>query len=933
MTRLVLRVRAALRRTGRGPGAVEYAVQIVLLLVVAAVVAAVLVSTAGRTDADARTTGWWPLVQGQAVNAVSLALLAAGAAVWYQVRYWQAKRLYLQRFGQHQQLTDPHLAKREPDPLVEMIVGQLLDVRPPRSSLVVSDDPDGRAELLDDVARRAAARRTGKGPLVPVTVDVSRADASSNVPALARDAFVRLFTSASADRARAERLLRGELRRHRVVVLLAGLHQVAEARSQFGRREVVTALCRSCVEEGLPFVAVVPAELVTPMSDVAVLRDGPADDEVQLAALAEELRRREITAADILGEIRRYAGGRLGLQRGQVALAADVVTMAVRAGVPLEDALRTAFAEPEHGLRLLRWMAERTGAGILAGHAVPVDRPVIGTLATLGLAGHHRQELALPSSVLAETDGAPDRLSLDTGLWTLARRGVVHVSDDDDRRVRFTRQEWFAFAGALALELRPELWSRLLKPGVSQATLDALTMAVGRAGPPEVRSPVALLRGLSGGHDRDVTLEMLTAVALGLQQHGRMDVRPEDVPVMARAWGVTSGHARVAFVGALDPGPESAQFLWTRALPGHDNPYRVRRAASRRLAAMGEAAWERLAPTWQALVADAEQADLGPSTRSLDPDSDWVRVARPFATLGWTLPSLVARLRQPERDAALDLLVRMTAAAAPPHGTGPVPDVGLEISLAEGYKLAAFVTAEDRHPDVGLVAQGVRLFRCARGWSSQVVLLQALALSGDPGPERLAEAGLAGEAPIDVQGVADGAGGHPFVREAAALTLRARGGRLPGGLVGEGRRDVWVDDVQSLQDGGLDLSGEAHRLLGLTTLLINLAERLTRGASDRPPDLDALERRSRALTVGSLPPCFIRSGHTATMFETECSCDLGLCGPGRRGTFGDRRISRSFSQRSEATSRLPALTPGQPFVTRAFAGVWRRPEIVDDSPT
>jgi hypothetical protein len=904
-----------------------------LLLIVAAVVVTVLVRTAGRADADARTTGWWPLVQGQAVNAVSLALLAAGAAVWYQLRYWQAKRLYLQRFSQHRHLADPDPGRREPDPLVDMIVGQLLDVRPPRSSLVVSDDPDARSELLDDVAREAAGRRKGRGPLVPVTVDVSRADATSRVPELARDAFVRLFTSASADRARAERLLRGELRRHRVVVLLAGLNQVAAARSEFGRREVVTALCRNCIEDGLPFAAVVSAELVTPMSDVAVLRDGPADDEVQIAALVDELRLREITAADLVGLVRRSADGPLGLQRGHVGLAADVVAMAVRAGVPLDEALRTAFAQQDRGLRLLRWMAERSGAGILAGHAVPVDRAVIETLATLGLAGHHRQELTIPSSVLAETDGAPDRLALDTGLWTLARRGIVNVSDDDDRRVRFARQDWFAFAGALALELRPELWSRLLRPGVSQATLEALTMAVGRAGPPDVRSPVALVRRLSGGHDRAVTLEMLTAAALGLHQHGRVDVRPEDVSVMTRAWRVSSDHAQVAFVGALDSGPQAAEFLWGRALPGEDNPYRVRRAASRRLAAMGDAAWERLAPTWHALVAAAEGTDLGPSTRSLDPDSDWVRVARPFATLGWTLPSLVARLGRAEREAAVDLLVRMTAVAAPPEGAGPVPDVGLEISLAEGYKLAAFVAPQDRDADAGLVAQGVRLFRASRGWSSQVVLLQALALSGDNDPEVVAAAGLADEPPIDVQGVADGVDEHPFVREAAALTLRAQ--RTGPTDVGPGcaRSDVWVDDVQSLQDGGLDLSGEAHRLLGLTTLLINLAERLARGSPGGLPGADALERRSRALTVGSLPPCFTRRGHTATMFEAPCSCDLGLCGPGRRGTFGDRRISRSFAQRSEATSRQPALTPGQPFVTRGFATVWRRPEIVEDSPT
>src|SRR5207302_10218608 len=123
--------------------------------------------------------------------------------------------------------------------------------------------------------------------------------------------------------------------------------------------------------------------------------------------------------------------------------------------------------------------------------------------------------------------------------------------------------------------------------------------------------------------------------------------------------------------------------------------------------------------------------------------------------------------------------------------------------------------------------------------------------------------------------------------------------------------------VQSLDDGGLELVPAAHRLLGLSTLLINLAEHAAQTAKD------GADSRDRTLTGSDLPRCFRRGGHTATMFEFDCDCEFRLCGRGAKGQVGRRRFSRAFAKRAEAICSAPRANRARLFTTQAFQEVWR----------
>jgi len=155
------------------------------------------------------------------------------------------------------------------------------------------------------------------------------------------------------------------------------------------------------------------------------------------------------------------------------------------------------------------------------------------------------------------------------------------------------------------------------------------------------------------------------------------------------------------------------------------------------------------------------------------------------------------------------------------------------------------------------------------------------------------------------------------VREAAALALRPE--RAPGAP-----KDIWHDDVQALADGGRDLSPEAHRLLAISTLLINLAERAF-------GENGGEARRDKALTADVLPYCFSRGMYTRTLNQFACArgCGFELCQSKVLGKIGQRdqprqrAFSRSFVARARRTSTAPLAGGRGSFGGRAFRRIWR----------
>ena len=75
--------------------------------------------------------------------------------------------------------------------------------------------------------------------------------------------------------------------------------------------------------------------------------------------------------------------------------------------------------------------------------------------------------------------------------------------------------------------------------------------------------------------------------------------------------------------------------------------------------------------------------------------SDWTRYGLPLASLAWLLPSLIEHLAAPDREVSMRLL-RAIREVVTSHDPAPGPDVGLEISLAEGFKLASVARRDDQ---------------------------------------------------------------------------------------------------------------------------------------------------------------------------------------------------------------------------------------------
>ena len=868
------------------------------------VVALLVLITIGvlAPSASDETTGLLPLLQAQAISAISVALLALAAWIGFRLRFGAAKTRYLGRYRSVSEEAEPATPTHE---FVHGVVDQLMASKPPRPLLVVTD-----AGALSPELERMLPLWMVRAGLMPVVIDVADCDAGSTVPALSRTTFVSRLAGASGDEARAERLFLREADRSRLAVLILGLDKVVEGKPRAARRAAVHALLRSSLDERLPFVAAVSEELAPTFSEVAVIRVGAQQEDLG-AHLSRALVRRGAVASP---ETTEFAAAVIG-DHGQagdpwyVDVAADVVADRVRAGADSDHAVREVFGTGCVADRELAWLYEKAlGCDPCAGRA---DSAVARTLGLVGTQAHYRQDLTTLWRDVTRDLSAADELRFASGVAQLSRRGVLDITGDAvDPQLQFTHPRWLALAGAVGFGLDSDRWSDLLTPGVPQPTVEALTAALLLAGDRPSRSFLTVLRELKKGNVGDLSLDMISAVLRALQSDGGpVVVGDDELAALRRTWRPATDEARLLFVGTVDAQPAIARFLWDQIVPPRFeiHSYRLRRAIAAKLAAMGEISWTELAPSWRHLVTAAADTDL--SARARLTRTGWTDCGLPAASLSWVLPSLVDRLGGRARAEALRLLEETGRILTEPDDRHPeaLPDPGLEISLAEGYKLASVVRI-GRAPgeDPPWLPHAVAMLGRARSWVSEQALRQAIALAAPAGSTPAAPPAR-----------------HPFVREAIALTRRTPA------------RDVWFDDVQALVDGGFALSAEAHRLLGLSTLLINLAEgeharaeQEHRSGPLTDQDVRRVDARVRALTADTLPRCFVAPAHTVTMLEVDCNCPFRLCGPKGQETIGHRQISRAFARHAEHTAAVPPVSrDGVTFTRRQFAEVWRRPEI------
>ena len=900
--RLRRRVRAELGRLRAAPVTVVSAAGVGL-------VAIALVATADESS------GWPGLIKGFASNAAAAAILAVFAYVIFVLRFRRARLSeYLDRHRatgeDDEERPVPRVAH---DALVNTVVDELLTARPPRSCLLVGPADIARSSALEELP----ALLTERGR-VPIVVDLSREGGISSLPACTRQRFIGEFAGSAGDDAAAGRVFAQLISQERAVAVVTGLDTLNEGLSKRARREALDRLLRGCLTERLPVVATLSDELAPAIGEIAVLRIPPAARSELATHLIERLSDRglpvDVHSEESLTSL--FAG--LGAPTRDpflLELAADLAAARVRRGESLTGALAELFEDQDAFRRHVGWMCERV-LGCRTPEAAASQSPIAFALRAIGLEAHFRQDLPTSWDDASRGLGEEERRRFTAGVSELAQKDIVSVEGDGGGAIlRFAHAGWLAFAGGLGVGTDPERWRTLLRPGAAQATLDALTVALLLEGVAPERSFLAVLDRVADCDDAAVSLDVALAVIATLQlEEGPLAIGEREIAALTGSWRASTDPVRLAFVAGVDfaRAPLLLDFLWAQVVAPafRFNSFRVRRAVCARLAALGPVAWGHLRGTWLALTADALGRDLSALARE-EPDSDWERFGLAVASLCWVVPSLVVELDGDDRAHGLELLRGLRAVAQNGwEGGAPVADatdIGIEISLAEGFKIAATRAAGARRSLEDWWWEEARdAFESAESWISEQALLQALALADreEGRVDELARWTTASESR------------HPFVRETAALVLRDL--ESPAGHTHR-QQYVWLDDIEALHDGGLELVPAAHRLLGLSTLLINFAENAfqTRDAG--------AASRVRAFTSSELPRCFRRASHAATMYEPgfECDCEFRLCGETALGRVGGRRFSRAFVKRAEASASSPVVAESRLFARHAFRDAWR----------
>lgn len=844
--------------------------------------------------------GWASVASNLSENIAASALVAATTVIGFLVsvqrravsrvldfqrrEYVQSVQLPLHRLGQ-----------------ARAVVAQLRDRSQPGSLLIEATDASARDTFL----RELIAVLTDQSIIAIVVPGRALLDAQAGVAVL--EAFRRMLALAAVPDAPLSRTLELLARRRRAVVIVDGLDECDRQITSVSDVDLVHSRVGELQVARLPFIATVEPGAVpdllqgsrmrllpltgAALEELAASRSRqPGDAEVWSAdpmRLAEALRVGSVS----LRRIERQLTGTAGPGQAQIGFA-DNLLVGVRTYGPLAAHIRTLL-----DTGFLR--AFRAGRG----WQHPSDSSAALEEIASRLLRFDGKSLDWVDLMSSMSPTAGDRLL--SGVYELENLSLVERVVSGLRvQVRFCEPElrelvvgaWaatsslpFGYTAARSMTaFSGETLHRLLLDGwsVGQVWQQVLDLTATRGLLVPVTDVAGAYRGITG--------------------RGKLEF---SASWLASAWDQASDGERVAFLRRLpDALPdEITNLLWQQLTPPRFalTSHTVRRAIARRLDQSGETTWSSLKGTWRDLVQIAGHGGLAWYERS---GMTWQQYGSAIASLCWVLPSVTLTCRPSERQQAAELLLSLAGAVTPGSGPecGAKPDLGVEISLAEGLKdlcNLALIRAEPLPEVTWEVINALALTGIS--WFTRLLALQAAALAAASDQQTLPECLALCEALTRAEH-------HPLVRQysgilAEALRADSADCRLAVYSV------VWVDDTETLETGGGELTDAATRVLGMATLVLNLVEARIRSGGDETKQHLA---RVSALAEPVLPRC-LTSPVLANVFgRVECQCTLRLCGPDLlQETI--RPISRVFAYRCLSPSAEgPVATPAERLARR-----------------
>jgi hypothetical protein len=808
-------------------------------------------------------------------NVLGVVLVGGLTSYWYYgfrraLLLSRHRRAVLARFvPAAQPAGDAQTGLETRDAVVDAVLARYRNWRSqPPVTVVAGPAGSGKTVFLAEVVRRLAGSRTW---YVPVPVDDIAGGGEQDILDAAQRQLDVILHDASINPGLIEALARSLIRSRRLLIVIDDIDRIGPSLSLYDRAQVVARLMSSAQQLDVALLATAQSGSVESVAGTVIELPPPspmfiAGKIARAHAIPEELKR--LVAAALTGSL------------ATPPMVDRVITLARRNIERLSSVLRSA-SQGSADLAVWRLLLDScevpgavlTGAGLeLAAYTLLItgQREVrIGP----GPEWQHALRLGAEIGIAlpAHQAGTDEIAAYINGGFLDAESSPVTL--------QFPSPDVQAIIAAQFLAREPDLVTGLVPQlGVSAAARNAVAAALrsGADGPERVHA--RLLAALDG--DAPLTAAAHAAglsLAIRYPPAGWDDIAMDNLArrlALVLADRVTAANGPALGVSGLR---DAVQALADADRPGreehlltalHSSSFQVRLSIA--LALIRRGTWELIAPAVDAWISEAESPQRA-------------GVQHQLGLALWFCPHLATTDPSGQGD---QLYVRGLKQAARPDAN----PLMFEISLARGFKLAAWA-----RPDLAVDGRAIDLLRGRpRFWYSRVCLVHAIGirLASAAGKQATVASALLGDAERVLHAAA-GSDPHALVREAARLTIAG----LAAGL--EATRFSWLAE-SDMSRASHDLGGEAMRLLGDVSLLLNLIY-CAEPWSDQEWQMLG--------TTSQLPACLHRTGQRQQYMTSGCpaTCPFGLCpypSPSRRPR-GRGELSAAFCQaQHDAAERL-----------------------------